>query len=147
MKSRKLMTAGLTLALGLGGVGCATHTGNGALLGGAGGALAGAAIGSLSHQRAGEGALLGGALGAIGGAIVGNEMDKQEHPPRYADSGYAEPRYAEPRYAEPGYSRVEVHTHYYDDGPVYYRRVYPPRYRYYDECGPRRYAYRHYEYD
>ena len=127
MKPVKVMMTVLTLALGVGSVGCETHTGNAALLGGAGGALAGAAIGSHSHRRAGEGALLGGAIGAIGGAIVGNEMDRQERG-RYYD------------YDRGGYSRG------YDDDYYVERRTYRPRHRrtvrYYDDCPPARYEYR-----
>src|SRR4051812_26864336 len=59
-------------------MGCESHAGNGALIGGAGGAGVGALIGSMSHARAGEGALIGGAVGAVGGAIVGNEMDRHD---------------------------------------------------------------------
>lgn len=58
--------------------GCQTKAGTGALVGGAGGAAVGGAIGSMSHARAGEGALIGGAIGALGGALVGNEMDKAD---------------------------------------------------------------------
>lgn len=99
--------------LGLGATGCASHTGNGALLGGTGGALLGAGIGSLSHGRAGEGALLGGAIGAIGGAIVGNEADRQD---RY--HGYGGDRY------DRGYGRVEYergYDHGYDRPFRYYQ--------------------------
>lgn len=128
MEARKGLVAVLALALGLGSVGCETHTGNGALLGGAGGALAGAAIGSHSQGRAGAGALVGGAIGAIGGAIVGNEIDRQERGPRYR------------HYNRGGYSRG------YDDPDVYYeRRSYRPHYRRverYDDCPPARYSYR-----
>src|SRR4051812_22566408 len=102
MTFKKLSTAVMALVLGAGAVGCETATGNGALLGGAGGALAGAAIGSHSHGRAGEGALLGGAIGAIGGGIVGNEIDRQERGPRYSD------------YDRGGYTRGG-----YDDDYVY----------------------------
>lgn len=89
VSSMKAWMTVLLMMLGLGVVGCETHTGNAALLGGAGGALAGAAIGSHSHSRAGEGALLGGAIGAIGGAIVGNDMDRQEGQPSGYDAGYS----------------------------------------------------------
>ena len=82
MKASKVLTAVLAVGLGLGSVGCATNAGNGTLIGGAGGALAGAAIGSHSHSRAG-GALIGGGVGALGGAIVGNEIDRQDHVPTY----------------------------------------------------------------
>jgi hypothetical protein len=126
--------------LGLRATGCASHTGEGALLGGAGGALLGGAIGSASHSRAGEGALLGGAIGAIGGAIVGNEADRQEHA-YYGydgggygyDRGYDRPvRYYERDY---GYSRprVYVSTRYEEPRRYYeYRTVrsYGPRGRY-----------------
>ena len=135
MRRHKLLTALTVLVLGLGAAGCESHTGNAALLGGAGGALAGAAIGSHSHGRAGPGALVGGAIGAIGGAIVGNELDRQERD-RYYDS-------------RGGYGRGYGRGRYYDDDYyVYERRTYRPRYRrsvryHYDDCGPR-YGYRSY---
>ena len=132
--------------LGLGTVGCETHTGNGALLGGAGGALVGGAIGSASRSRAGEGALLGGAIGAIGGAIIGNEADRQERAYYGSsrggyDRGYARPvRYYERDYGyERGYSRPRYSR--YDEPRRYYEyrtvRTYGPRGRYYEryyEC-------------
>lgn len=58
--------------------GCESHTQEGALIGGIGGAAVGGAIGSKSHSRAGEGALIGGAAGALGGAAIGGQMDKNE---------------------------------------------------------------------
>ena len=132
MKPFKLLVTLMVLVLGPGVVGCASHTGEGALIGGAGGALAGAAIGSHSHGRAGPGALVGGAIGAIGGALVGNELDRQERD-----------RYYGSRYDRGGYARGR----YYDDYDYgYERRVYRPRYRRtvryyeYDDCAPR---YRH----
>lgn len=131
-----LMTL-LVLVMGFGSLGCETHTGNASLLGGAGGALAGAAIGSHSHRRAGEGALLGSAIGAIGGAIVGNEMDRQERE-RYYD------------YDRGGYSRDYGRGRYYGDADYVRveRRTYRPRYRrhvhVYDDCPPPRYEYRSY---
>jgi len=76
--------------LGAGVVGCETKAGTGALIGGAGGALAGGAIGSMSHSRAGAGALIGGAVGAIGGALVGNAMDQADK----QDRNYDHPRTA-----------------------------------------------------
>ena len=125
MRLGKTVTSLTVLVLGLAAVGCETHTGNAALLGGAGGSLIGAAIGSHSHGRAGEGALLGGAIGAIGGALVGNEMDRQER-----DGGYGYDRYDGP---------------YYDD--YYEARPYRPRYRtsvhYYRVETRPRYSYRH----
>ena len=134
MRPVKAWTTALALLLGLGTVGCETHTGNAALLGGTGGALAGAAIGSHSHGRAGAGALVGGAIGAIGGAMVGNEMDRQERDRSY-DGGYDRGGYGRGRY--------------YDDADYYRveRRTYRPRYRRtvrYDDCPPGRYEYRTY---
>ena len=123
--------------LGLGATGCASHTGEGALLGGAGGALVGAAIGSASHARAGEGALLGGAIGAVGGAIVGNEADRQEHAYYGSNAGPEQPAPAPAPYYERdyGYSqpRVYVSTQYVEPRPYYvYRpvRTYGSRGRY-----------------
>ncbi|CAN5332630.1 hypothetical protein BH09PLA1_BH09PLA1_20640 [soil metagenome] len=75
MGSVKLFVIG---AIGAGMVGCDTKAGSGALIGGAGGALAGGLIGSNSHARAGEGALIGGAIGAIGGGLVGHGMDEND---------------------------------------------------------------------
>jgi uncharacterized protein YcfJ len=129
---KQAITSAIAAALGLGSVGCATHTGTDALIGGVGGALAGAAIGSHSHSRAGEGALLGGAIGAIGGAIVGNEADRQEREGRYYDD-----------YDRGGYARAG--SYYDDDYYVRYEtRTYSPRYRSYDDCRPARYGYRGY---
>ena len=116
MRFGKILTALMVLVLAIGAVGCETHTGNAALLGGAGGSLVGAAIGSHSHGRAGEGALLGGAIGAIGGAIVGNEMDRQERDAHYGydRSGryYEEPYYVEYEPYEPR-PRYRTSVHYY----------------------------------
>jgi hypothetical protein len=134
MKAGKALTAVMAAGLGLASVGCAGNAGNGALIGGAGGALAGAAIGSHSHSRAGAGALIGGAVGALGGAIIGNEIDRQERDRSY-DGRYSR-----------GYER----DRYYDGGDYSYEeRVYRPRYRRvvrYDDCGPRGYAYHSYRY-
>ena len=131
MKPAKLFASLTVLVLAVGATGCATRAGEGALIGGAGGALAGAAIGSHSHGRAGEGALIGGAIGAIGGAIVGSEIDRHES----AHYGYDQGGYSGGGYYETGVyveSRpYRPHYHYYR-GPV----------RYYDDCRPR-YSYRH----
>ena len=48
-------------------------TGEGAVVGGLLGAVAGGIIGNQSH-KAGQGALIGGAVGALGGALVGSQM-------------------------------------------------------------------------
>ena len=52
-----------------------SRTGQGALMGGVGGAALGAALGP---GKALENAAIGGAVGAIGGGLVGNQMDKNE---------------------------------------------------------------------
>ena len=53
--------------------GCVTKTGNGALLGGALGALAGQAIGKDT-----KGTLIGGAIGAAVGGAVGAQEDAKD---------------------------------------------------------------------
>jgi len=73
------------VAVAFGGAGCASNAGNGALIGGAAGAGAGAIIGHNSHGRTGSGALIGGAVGAIGGALVGGEMDREQAEQREAE--------------------------------------------------------------
>src|SRR5215212_7441338 len=127
--------AAMVGALGLAAVGCESHAGNGALLGGAAGAGIGALVGSVSHARAGEGALIGGAIGAIGGGLIGNEQDKAERHGRY----YERDRYYDDR-------PVYYEERYYEEVPVYreervYRRYsndYDGRYE------RRRYDYRRY---
>lgn len=150
MRFGTTLTSLVALLLGLGVVGCETHTGNAALLGGAGGSLVGAAIGSHSHGRAGEGALLGGAIGAIGGAIVGNEMDRQEREAHYGydrGGGYSqeEPYYAEYEEYQPG-PRYGASVHYYQvetHRPRYaYRHHHPPHYRHHYR-GHHHHHYRH----
>lgn len=56
--------------------GTPNNTGTGALMGGAIGALAGAAIGG--PHNAGAGALIGAASGVIAGGLIGNVMDQQQ---------------------------------------------------------------------
>jgi uncharacterized protein YcfJ len=77
MLKKSLLALCLT-AMTLGGVGCESKAGTGALVGGAAGAGIGAIIGNNSHGRTGSGALIGGAIGAASGALIGNEMDKQD---------------------------------------------------------------------
>ena len=138
MRANKFLAVFFMLVLGLGAVGCSSHTGTGALLGGAGGALAGAAIGSHSHGRAGPGALVGGAIGAIGGAIVGNELDRQERD-RYR---YGDRYYDYDRGYRGGYGRARYGYDYCERRP--YRPHYRRRVRYYDDCPPGGYRYRSY---
>ena len=116
---RWILRSALAAGMGLAAVGCESHMGNDALIGGAAGAGIGALVGSMSHARAGEGALVGGAIGAVGGAIIGNEKDRREH---YRDRAY---------YDE--YRRRPVY--YEERGPVYYeeRRPVIVEERYYED--------------
>jgi len=52
------------------------NTGTGALMGGAIGAISGAAIGGPRHG--GEGALIGAAAGVIAGGLIGHQMDEDQ---------------------------------------------------------------------
>lgn len=56
--------------------GTQNNTGSGALIGGALGAITGAAIGGHSHG--GQDALFGLAAGAVAGGLVGNSMDREQ---------------------------------------------------------------------
>ncbi len=71
----------LAAAMLVGASGCSslTKTGKGALIGGGGGAAAGAGIGALigGGKGAGIGAAIGAAVGAGAGALIGQKMDKQ----------------------------------------------------------------------
>jgi len=95
MRSKRCSRGALIglLGLSIAGGGCQSKAGTGALVGGAGGAAAGAAIGSMSHSRAGEGALIGAAVGALGGALIGHSMDQADETrdaeqSRYHDGDY-----------------------------------------------------------
>jgi len=55
---------------------CATKSQTGAIIGGAGGAVAGGLIGHAAGSTA-SGAIIGAAAGGIIGAVIGAEMDKQ----------------------------------------------------------------------
>lgn len=59
-------------------MGCATHEGTGAAVGGLLGAGTGAIIGQAAGNT-GAGALLGAGVGALTGAAVGNAEDRKEH--------------------------------------------------------------------
>ncbi|HMP16531.1 MAG TPA: glycine zipper domain-containing protein, partial [Gemmatales bacterium] len=59
-------------------VGCATHEGTGAAVGGLLGAGTGAIIGQAAGNS-GAGALLGAGVGALTGAAIGNAEDRREH--------------------------------------------------------------------
>lgn len=75
----KFLVFAITLAALVVTAGCATRAQEGALIGGAVGAGAGALIGNQSGH-AGEGALIGGAAGAVGGAVIGNQTDQRRGP-------------------------------------------------------------------
>jgi outer membrane lipoprotein SlyB len=81
----KLHVLTLNLALAVSAVGLTgcqnpngtqNNTGSGALIGGAMGAITGAAIGGSRHG--GENALIGAAAGVIAGGLIGNSMDQQQ---------------------------------------------------------------------
>lgn len=83
MKLWKTLTAGvLSVGILMGATGCSsmTNLGKGALIGGGGGAAAGAGLGAIigGGKGAGIGAAIGSALGAGVGALIGNNMDKQK---------------------------------------------------------------------
>src|SRR5437763_9683165 len=108
-----IVRSALLAGMGLAAVGCESHTGTDALVGGAAGAGIGALIGSVSHARAGEGALIGGAIGAIGGGIVGNEQDRRD---RYDHRYYS----SDDRYYGGRPAVVEERAH--EERPVYRER-------------------------
>ena len=78
MSNEKIIGLFMAAALLLPTVGCEQLPGNskqqGAAVGGAGGAVAGAVIGGEKHRWLG--ALIGGALGATGGYLIGAQVDK-----------------------------------------------------------------------
>jgi uncharacterized protein YcfJ len=86
----KVLSVVISAGFILSGVGCASDTGNGALIGGGVGALAGGIIGHQSGNAVG-GALIGGAVGAGTGALIGHASDENKKDKREAyDKGYYE---------------------------------------------------------
>ncbi|MGA3007162.1 MAG: glycine zipper domain-containing protein [Opitutaceae bacterium] len=79
MQTHRTLLLVLALSsLGSGCVGSGPNTQQGAVIGGATGALAGAIIGNNSHGRnALGGAVIGGVVGAIAGGTIGNSIDQQ----------------------------------------------------------------------
>lgn len=75
---KRLIMAGLILALAVGGMGCASmkKRDKGAIIGATTGAVIGGVIGKQAGNTA-VGAILGAAIGGAAGAIIGNYMDKQ----------------------------------------------------------------------
>ncbi len=79
--SSRSITLGLAVAacaLGSGCVGTGPNTQQGAVTGGALGAIAGAIIGNNSGHRTLEGAAIGAAAGAVAGGTLGNAADHQQ---------------------------------------------------------------------
>ncbi len=70
-----VVAIGATLAIGSRSA-HAQNQSRGAVLGGLGGAVAGALIGD-HNGKAGAGAAIGGAIGAVGGAVLGNARDQE----------------------------------------------------------------------
>lgn len=88
MKQSKTLSLLATAGLLLGSAGCANDAGNGALIGGGVGALAGGIIGHQSGHT-GAGALIGGAVGAGSGALIGHASDEKKlAKQREYDRGY-----------------------------------------------------------
>lgn len=101
MKNRTLVSSALIGSLALaplaGLSGCSKLPGNskeqGTVIGGVGGALAGAVLGGAGNKSRAIGALLGGALGAGGGYLIGAQKDKVDSKKR--DEAIAASRRAE----------------------------------------------------
>jgi len=72
-----LIFAAALTALNSGCVGTGPNTQQGAVAGGAIGALAGAIVGNNSGHRTLEGAAIGGVVGAVAGGTIGNSVDQQ----------------------------------------------------------------------
>jgi hypothetical protein len=79
MNSKPILAITVAAALCTGCVGTGPNTQNGAVAGGALGALAGAILGnnSVGHNSVG-GAALGAVVGAIAGGTIGNSIDNQQ---------------------------------------------------------------------
>ena len=79
-QNSKFISVMTLCALCMGCVGTGPNTQQGAVAGGAIGALAGAIIGNNSgSHNALAGALIGGAVGAIAGGTIGNSIDNERH--------------------------------------------------------------------
>jgi hypothetical protein len=107
MKHRRLLSSALIGSLALaplsGLTGCANAPGKpreqGAVIGGVGGALAGAALGGRAHNKGALGALIGGVVGAGGGYLIGAQKEKVDQQKR--DEAVAAHQRAESRPATP----------------------------------------------
>ena len=85
----KLLLAGASVAILLGGVACTTtdpysstprrnNTGTGVIAGAVGGALLGYLTNTSNSEEGRKNALIGAGIGALGGAAVGSYMDRQQ---------------------------------------------------------------------
>jgi uncharacterized protein YcfJ len=92
---------------------------DGALLGGALGAGAGAIIGNQSYGRSGEGALIGAAAGALAGALIGDQVQRSRSEP-YA---YSQQSSSTTRTVTGHYENRIVRT---PSGETYEERVWVP---------------------
>ncbi len=75
------------------------RTGQGAVLGGATGAVIGGIIGHQNHETP-EGALIGGAVGAIAGGLIGRAKDNQIAQQRYQQQVYQQQAYQQRVYVQ-----------------------------------------------
>ena len=106
MKRLATFVIGLGVVMA-GPIGCATKTQTGLLIGGAGGAAVGGAIGSGSGN-AGKGALIGGAIGLIGGGLIGHAADKSDEAEASKQKAREAEARAERRYAPPSRSASQA---------------------------------------
>jgi len=105
-KHRRFSFAGFAAVVGVLplAAGCATNTGNGALIGAGAGAGTGALVGSMTGS-AGVGALIGAPVGAAAGAIIGNEVDKKQYEDNYSHG-------MPPGEGRPGYYQTRPYPEY-----------------------------------
>jgi hypothetical protein len=119
MPRQKLLSAVLVASIGLAPLsGCENLPGGkkeqGTVIGGAGGAVAGAAVAGERHRLLG--ALIGGALGAGGGYLVGANMNKTD--PKNRDEAVAASKRAETNPARADDARRARTADLNDDGYV-----------------------------
>jgi hypothetical protein len=110
-------------------------TRNGALLGGATGAVIGGIIGNNKNDQTAEGALIGGAVGVVAGGLIGHQRDKMiaERQRMAYSSRYPYSHHSHP--ATPTYQPYQPHRYSYPMHPNYQSRyigpgqptiIYPP---------------------
>ena len=75
-RTRALLLLAASAPMALGGCASMNKTEKGAVIGAAGGAVVGGAIGSRSDNTA-RGAIIGAVIGGAAGALIGKQMDKQ----------------------------------------------------------------------